>query len=558
MLRDRHTLLILDDAASADQVRSLLPPSGSAALVTARHALDLPTVHDLDLAPLPPKAARALLAQLLPHLDVGPLVEACGGLPMVLHLARSTLAAQRDLAPADYLERLHEAQAQWPPVEAALSVGLSLESEERQAQWRALTLLHGFDVPAAAAAWQVEPAAAKAILDELLERGLIELSPIAPQDNVRYQVHDTLRAFALAYQDEAERARVQQQIATHYLEVLRAAAAACKQNVTLRTGLALLDLEWDNVRAGQAWAGQALGQSRQAGQLCSAYADMGGRCLDRRAPLKTQIRWLYDALRAAREWVKPEAEIRHLGRLAAAYQCQGKIEQAIAHYRQALSVAQQVNNLPAQSEHLGNLGLLYTAQGDNERAFGYFRQALNIAHAMGDRESEGNWLGNLGSAYRALGEIEQALRCHSQALEIARERGDPRSEAIWLGNLGNSHMAMGEPRQAIRAYRQAIEVATQVGDRQQQANLWGNLGNAYCAQNEAHEALAAYESALQIARELEDQDSEGIWLLNKCLILDQQGQRAEAIACAESARDALCQAGSPEASTAEALLERWS
>jgi tetratricopeptide (TPR) repeat protein len=116
---------------------------------------------------------------------------------------------------------------------------------------------------------------------------------------------------------------------------------------------------------------------------------------------------------------------------------------------------------------------------------------------------------------------------------------------------------MGEPRQAIRAYRQALEIARQVGDLREQANLWGNLGNAYRTRGQADAAIHAYESALQIARELSDQSSEGIWLLNKSLVLDQQGNRAEALSCAQAARDALHQAGSPECASVDALLERW-
>ena len=564
LLRDRRSILILDDAAGIEQVQPLLPPPDCAALIIAGKAVDWTAERaaatDLPLAPLHHQDARALLTRFTSHSDAAlePLVLVCRGMPLALCLVGSALAAFPDLAPEDYARRLRETQARLPPIEAVLHVNLSLESPERKEQWQALCLLRGFDAPAAAAVWDVEPEPAGTILCELLAHGLVDPSPLTTGQQARYEVHQTLRDYARITIDETMRARAHMRMAAHYLEVLRTTATLCAQgDGPLLDGLALLDLEWDNIRAGQTWASRELSSKQQAGQLCSAYADVGGRCLDRRATQKTRIRWLYDALRAARDWVKPEAEIRHLGRLAAAYQCQGKTEQAVAHYRQALSVARQVNNRPAQCEHLGNLGLLYTHHGDHERAFGYFQQALNVAHAMNDRESEGNWLGNLGSAYSALGEVEQALRCHRQALSIARERGDRRSEAIWLGNLGNSHMAMGEPRRAIRAYRQAIEIARQVGDLRGQANLWGNLGNACRMRGQSDAALHAYESALQIARDLADHGSEGIWLLNKCLILDQKGNRAEALSCAKAARDALQQAGSPECASVDALLEQW-
>lgn len=570
LLRDRRSILILDDAAHANQVELLLPPPGNAALITARKVLawssdgegdpepDAP--YSLALASLRHQDARALLARFAPHdgAELEPLLHVCRGVPLALCLVGSALASESDLDLDDYVRELRETQSGLPPVEAVLRVSLSLAPTERQAQWRALSLLHGFDAAVAATVWDVPRAVAAERLDDLAARRLIEPSPVATEPHRRYRMHEALRAYALSAMEERERACAHMRIATHYVEVLRRAARLCAhEGEDLRAGLALLDLEWDNVHDGQAWAAQSLVESREAGQLCSAYSDVGGRCLEWRAPLKTQVRWLYDAVRAAREWVKPDAEIRHLGRLAALYQCQGKVDQAIAHYREALSVARQVKNLPAQSDILGNLGLIFSASGDHERAFGHFQQALNVAQDLGDRESEGNWVGNLGNAYSALGEIEQALRCHRQALEVARERGDRRREAIWLGNLGNSHMAMGEPQAAIEAYRQAIEIAREIEDRREQARMWGNLGNACCAQRDSQGALAAYESALQIARELADLGGEGIWLVNKCLVLDQQGRRSEAIACARDARDVLRRAGSAEVADVEALLERW-
>jgi len=573
LLQGRRTLLVLDDVEQWDQVRPLLPPPGSAVTITARRAIstaprggDEGGLQGLALASLHHQDARALLAHFAPRrgAELEPLVHVCRGVPLALRLVGGVLASERDLDLEAYLVGLREAQARLPPIEAVLSASLSLQSARRQAQWRALALLRGFDAAAAASVWAVRTGTAVRILRGFHSLGWIEPSPGVgcrwlgrpPRD--RYRMHANLREYALNTMEETRRDRDRLRLASHYLEVLREAARLCaREGEELPAGLALLDCEWDNIHDGQAWAAQALSESPQAGQLCSAYADVGGRCLDWRAPYKTQTRWAYDAVRSAREWDKPDAEIQHLGRLAAIYECQEKVDQAIAHYQQALSVAQQAKNRLAQSEILGSLGLLYSNHGDHERSFGYFQQALSVAHAIGDREAEGSWLGNLGSAYSALGEVEQALRHHERALAIARERGDQRSEAIWLGNLGNSHMAMGDPRAAIEVYRRAIEIAIQIDDRREQARMWGNLGNACLRQNETAEALAAYENARRIARELADREGEGVWLLNQAVVLAQQGRQQEAMTCAEEARDVLREAGSAEAEAAEALLKRW-
>ena len=57
-LSGKRVLVLLDNAADSTQVRPLLPPKGSAALVTSRHALTLPGMNPLMLNPLTAPEAR--------------------------------------------------------------------------------------------------------------------------------------------------------------------------------------------------------------------------------------------------------------------------------------------------------------------------------------------------------------------------------------------------------------------------------------------------------------------------------------------------------------------
>jgi tetratricopeptide (TPR) repeat protein len=583
LLRDKQILLLLDDAAVGEQVTPLLPPDGCAALITSRRPLDLATACKLELPTLPPVDARSLLDGLVPRLagQTAQLARSCGYMPSVLRLAGGALAKQADLTPERYLELLRDAQTRLPLIDAAVSVNYALLSEQARRQWPALALCPAtLTRAAAAAAWQTEPDVAQGTLSELLGYGLVEQGARLPRPahQARYRLSETIWPYANARLDETQRAHVQERLAAHYLSVLQRAEmlysqdedpgdqdrpekgraeAGQQQESSLVYGLRLLDLDWDNIQAEQAWAAAALDQNRLAAQLCSAYADAGVHCRNRRQSAQARIQWLQDALRAARRLQEPKMESKHLARLANATLRQGEPARAIAYYKEALSTARRLGDDEAEEEYTGSIGLAYSTIGDTERAFVYYQQALSAAGKTGNRAGQGNWLGNLGSAYSALGEAERAIDCHKQALAIARELRDRRAEAIWLGNLGNSFIAWGKPRRAVELYERALAIARETDDRQQEQHLLGNLGNAYSSMGKGQEAIQAYEQALDIARELEDRGGVGIWLLNMSLVFDELGDRAAALERAQDALEALEETGSSDADTARALVRDW-
>jgi DNA-binding SARP family transcriptional activator len=117
LLVGRQVLVVLDNAATAEQVRPLLPGTpGCLALVTSRNRLGGLAVLDgarrVELDVLDPAEATALLTQLLGRgraadLDaVHGLAAACGYLPLALRIAAAALADRPHHPIADYLGSL--------------------------------------------------------------------------------------------------------------------------------------------------------------------------------------------------------------------------------------------------------------------------------------------------------------------------------------------------------------------------------------------------------------------------------------------------------------------
>ena len=227
-LSGKRVLLLLDNAADSAQVRPLLPPSGSAVLVTSRHSVVLAGMSLLTLHPLTDKEALQLLLEIAPRAE--PAAEQicmlCGYLPLALRAAGSLLAITADLDPVDYAvqlqderRRLERIGTEGVEIDVAASFNLSYARLASEAA-RVFRLLSVFPATFDAAAEEVVCADAGHVqLSDLVRRSLV----LYDESTKRYRLHDLARLFADAKLSAEERAVGQKRFATHYKDVLAAA-----------------------------------------------------------------------------------------------------------------------------------------------------------------------------------------------------------------------------------------------------------------------------------------------------------------------------------------------
>ncbi|NED14044.1 ATP-binding protein, partial [Streptomyces sp. SID9124] len=142
--------IVLDDARDAEQVATLIPErSESLVLVTASEPLDLPDtlpawVHRLEVGALGAGGAEELLREVSQEAEPGPydypsseaITELCGGLPLALRIAGSSLGART----ADVLAADLAAYGPVAPVERALWLRYTDQSEQARRLLRRLAL----------------------------------------------------------------------------------------------------------------------------------------------------------------------------------------------------------------------------------------------------------------------------------------------------------------------------------------------------------------------------------------------------------------------------------
>ena len=210
-LAGRQLLLVLDDAASSEQVLPLLPGTGGClVLVTSRrHLTALEDARAISLDTLPPGEAAALLVRLAARAGlspadpaVGEITRLCGYLPLAIgmvarqlhhHPTWSLSGRAAELAAA--ADRLELMAAENLSVAAAFHMSYADLTGEQQRLFRRLGLHPGTDIDAYAAAALdgTDLAAARRGLEALYDQYLI-----AEPAQGWYRLHDLIREHARA------------------------------------------------------------------------------------------------------------------------------------------------------------------------------------------------------------------------------------------------------------------------------------------------------------------------------------------------------------------------
>jgi len=393
VLFDKRALILLDNAASREQVEPLLPPAGSALLITSRDKFALADMKEKDLGVLPLEDAKKLLLEIAGRIGghAEELANLCGCLPLALRNAAYALKEKQNLSVSTYIKRLGDARKRLELVEASFDLSYDLLTPELQRLWSLLSVFPAdFDLMGVAAVWEMDQESSEDRLGELVKWSLVDYLPSAFDEEGRYRLHDLARDFADSRLETDARELAQQRHAKHYQELLwKASDLYLQGGDSFSRGLALFDADWKNIQAGQKWAETSAAKSFEIAEICSNFA-MTGTILNLRLHPLRNIEWLDAALVAVRK----------------------------------------INNQNAEGAHLGNLGSAYSNLGETKKAIEHYEQALNISREIGDRKGEGNHLFNMSLSLDKLDQRAKAIDLAESALEIFEQIESPSAEIV--------------------------------------------------------------------------------------------------------------------------------
>jgi tetratricopeptide (TPR) repeat protein len=522
----RRMLVLLDNAATAAQVRVLLPGSGSSVVVVTTRwrlaGLAMEGARFLQLGPLDDESAALIVAGMAggdraaaePE-AVRDVVRLCGGLPLavcvagaqlVVHPRRPVSRLAADLASEqERLSRL--ALTDDISVISAFDISYRALSDSAARCYRLLSALFtpDFGTELATACCGVDAAP---MLDELTGANLLE--EIA--DN-RFSFHDLLKLHARQQahsEPDTVLAEATKRAIDWYLrEAVRADRVLLpgrpRLNPMYQTGGAGHEtdaLEWlETELPGLVTAVHAAydnGLHRAAWQLCEAMVGL----FSHRKHFSQWIDTSQVGIASAVACADQQAESAMRIRLGLAYLGSGQTEQAAVQFGLALDVARQAGYRLGEASALEHLGLICLRKGEPEPAAGYFRDALAIYRALGRSRGVMLMTRCLGEASRDAGRYGEAISKLSEARTLAVEMNEPYHEMQCLLALGKTYARAAMVPLALTTLQEALLFANRVGARHELARILEALAGAELAAGDLVSAREHVTSALAVYSEI--------------------------------------------------------
>ncbi|MGH6657984.1 MAG: BTAD domain-containing putative transcriptional regulator [Actinocrinis sp.] len=580
LLSNRRVLIVLDNAADAEQVRPLLPAGpGTVALVTARHRLAGLVARDgallVRVDVLSQDEAVALLGRMLgaPRTAAEPeatarLARLCAGLPLALRIAAANLAGRPQRCIADYADRLAEGDRlgtlavdgdATTAVRATFELSCAALPAAERRLFRLLGLLPEQDATAAgaAAAAGIEAAQAERLLDRLADRHLVDEHLPG-----RYTMHDLLRLHAaeLARREEdpasgAAALRGLAEYATtgtasaarllypHLLQLPEVPADADRS--PFRDGAAAM--AWlDAERANHVALVVHLAQHGHHAQAWRLAGRLNGYFVLR----KHTLDWLTVA-EAADAAASADGDLHgraytqlHLGM---AHDAAGRGATAAAHYTRSAELAELAGWSECQAVALNNRARFAWLNARVPETVEYLSRALALHRASGRKAGEAVTLANLATAHleqadrlsnggahadphAAARHQAEARRLLDQALELHRGIGDVRNEGETLRRLAEAARDAGEHADALDHALRAVRIARDTGDVRFEASARSALATIRARLGESGPALEEHAEATRLAAELGDPRIQALILIDLAGSRVRLGQAADAAA----------------------------
>ncbi|WP_327358371.1 AfsR/SARP family transcriptional regulator [Streptomyces sp. NBC_01304] len=525
-LAGRRVITVLDNAASADHVRPLLPgATESLVLITSRRRLsDLDGIEALTVDLLPARDAVELFTRIIGErahaepIAVLDVLQLCGFLPLAVRIAAARLH-NRPRWTVQYLagrlrdqkRRLTELSTAERGLTAAFALSHQYLDEDQQRMFRLLGLHPGHDV---------DPYAAAALADTTLDRAedlledLLDAHMLQQHEPGRYTFHGLLRehALATAAATESEQARhdALTRLFDHYLYTARTAMdkihpyGAGQRPVIPRPDTPLVDLAdpaaatvWlETERANLIASGSHTaehGWPLHTGHLASILRPYLGH-----AHQSDALAVHAQALQAARTCGDRARALTDLG-----WECWrlGRYTEAITHSQTAVQLARESGDRLLESRAHNTLGNVLCRQRDYPTARDHLETALTLCRDSGNRIGEAHVLGNLAAVYERQGLLDAAHRHLTDALALHRLLGNRGGEASVLNGLGGMHRRTGSYEEARAHYQRAKDLYHDLGYVSDQAETLNGLGDVARAAGEPARALTEHLAALGLARD---------------------------------------------------------
>ncbi|WP_435111591.1 BTAD domain-containing putative transcriptional regulator [Nocardiopsis synnemataformans] len=530
--RSMRLLLLLEDAASAEQVLPLLP-SGTRCAVVISSRFQLPEIDGADHLPLGLPSDDECAEMFTAALDrpwgeeeadtLAEIIDRCDRLPMAVGLMANLAQIHPSWSPRDLLHRLPSPSF---PGLSAFRVGgrdlsrifdVSLGALGPRARDAFLLLgLHptrGMDGRVAAAlVGPDEHASRQALMDLVSAHLLNEPEPDRYEVHALLQVHARHRAHDGLSPEQAHAAK--QRMYAAYLDLTSRADRALHPHRPGRDSHepSPTGERWPEERA-MAWFRRELatvltvvteadqhGAGRTALQLARVVCDH----MDAHGPWPEAVT-LHTAMV---EWARDHGEDRERARahfdLARALLRVGELDRAAEHNRTAHERWSEAGDPLGQAWAVAQRAMISFVANDYAGSRTLVERALETFEACGDRPGLVFCLRVRGLCHLAVSAAHEGIADLSDAAAVLERSRDPQLLMEVRINLAGAFQQLGYHRQAWALCEMVLTTARQRGDRRKEAFALTNMGELSLQRGRPERAVPCLREALEILETFRD------------------------------------------------------
>jgi tetratricopeptide (TPR) repeat protein len=443
--------------------------------------------------------------------NAGPVARVCRkleGIPLAIELATARMAAlaveqvaQRLGVSLDVLRGVSRtATDRQRMLRATLDWSYELFSEAERALFRRLSIFAG--------GWTLEAAEAMCsgggieqnevldLLDGLVNKSLV-VAGASTGGAVHYRMLEPIRQYAREKLEESREADEVRSAHAAFFLTLAEKAEPQLDGPDQRVWVERLEAEHDNLRTALSWA-----LEQKMSELSLRLGGALWRFWVRSGHWSEGRRWLEEAL-ATNSSVVPSVRANGLHGLGALAMMQDDYEQAVALYKESLTLYRDVGDAGGIATCLADLGEVASYQGDLHQAVDLLEEALARFRRLGNKTKIAYTLGNLAVMAIYEGNYRRASARIEESLELFREVGDIRGIAVGLSSLGWIALTEGNHERVTRLFKEAIARYREAGIPPPPDCLM-NLGLAAMLRGDHGQATELIGEGLVLSRGLGD------------------------------------------------------
>ncbi|WP_420310851.1 tetratricopeptide repeat protein [Streptomyces sp. YS-B37] len=512
--------IVLDDASDIAQVATLVPErSDSLVVVTARKPLDLPAelaawVHQLPVESLDAAGAEELLgaaaqdgSEPYDAESADRIRELCGGLPLALRIAGSSLGTR---SPGQLATDLG-AYGPVEPVERALWLRYTDQSDPARTLLRRLALAGRASLGAAAAAALLgaDETEATRQLTALARAGLID-----HVRGTRYRLHDLVRAFALARlldeEEPSERTAAQERLIVNYGELADSVLRLVDGNMSTRSdrfgphGFTSLDeaLRWLDDESSFITSTLRHAEGVDQGAVLNLLGALCDYCL-----LRGDLYRLGEISELAQA-VDQGLLVRSVQwRTGIAARQLGELDKARTTLTSVVDLYMEAHHDAGAARALCSLGITLHHQGNLTEAAAKLREALDL-QAPPQLATDRAWtMHALAAVERDRARLPEAMRLLTESLVLHRAGESVHGEAWAHFQLGQLGLRMGDIPRAESELTTALGLYGRTRDARGEAWALTQLARARLVAGDPSPAIDGLRQAA--ARHRDNEDARG-------------------------------------------------